>query len=228
MKVTSPTVCRTKRSDAGVVSLHDDISVWYPEFVRPLNRLDYVLSSMSLWQLATFTSGLPREACVELSPEVYAAGIVLGNNASLILNCTAGEMLIMSQQGVPMYSNLDFELLGWTLERAVQAHTSYPNLSGYFLARVAQPLGMTSTGFEGPGAVAARTAWPVTSPDWRAVDLGWSVFCGGMYSTADDMAKLARLFATGGDGSVVSPATIREYLRPHTALPDGVSSWGLG
>ena len=90
-----------------------------------MNRLDYAISSMTLWQLATYTSGLPREACIKIKPGRIASGLVLGNNASLILDCVKEEMLVMSQEGVPMYSNLGFELLGWTLDRAVKTGTSY-------------------------------------------------------------------------------------------------------
>lgn len=155
------------------------------------------LAVTTLHELATHTSGLPR-----LSTRAHVASfwtnLTYGNPyrwdtpASLLQD--AGSTWLRTPRGEYSYSNLGFALLGNAL--AARADVPYPAL---LRERVLQPLGLTHT-----------VAAPAQLPEGRARELGadgravtpWtssgSTPAGiGVYSTAEDLGRLARAAATG-------------------------------
>lgn len=155
------------------------------------------LSTTTLGELATHTSGLPR-----LSTQAQLRNLVTqftyGNpyawDTPESLLADAAAMPFRTGRGTYSYSNLGFALLGQAL--AVRTGTAYPEL---LQERVLAPLGMTQT-----------VAAPADLPAGRAVERGpdgrtstpWSSTgmtpAGiGVYSTAADLGRLASAAARG-------------------------------
>ena len=125
------------------------------------------------------------------------------------------------------YSNLAFALLG----RVVSARSGLPYRE-YVDERVIRPLG-----FE-------RTTWYAAEPSAQgylvdeyahtaarepALDLGAGAAAGQLWSTVDELARLATFLARGEEG-VLSPATVEEMWFPQVMYypDDWVLGWGLG
>ncbi|WP_432543206.1 serine hydrolase domain-containing protein [Kineococcus sp. SYSU DK002] len=177
-----------------------------------------VLATTTLDELATHTSGLPR-----LSARATVAGLVssftLGNpyrfDTPENLLRDAAWTPFRTERGRHAYSNLGYALLGNAL--AERAGRPYPEL---LAERVLVPLGLTATvaAPPAPPAGAARQLGPdgrVATP-WLSA--GSTPAGTGVWSTADDLGRLARAAATGG----LDPAA----LRPR--VPDGDAGVGWG
>ncbi len=155
------------------------------------------LAVTTLAELATQTSGLPR-----LSTRAHVAslwtGLTYGNpyawDTPGSLLSDAGSTLLRTPRGEYAYSNLGYALLGNAL--AARAGTSYPQL---LAERVLVPLGLTAT-VAGPAAPPAGSAREL-APDGRAtspwLSAGSTPAGTGVWSTAEDLGRLARAAATG-------------------------------
>lgn len=144
-----------------------------------------------------------------------------------------------------LYSDLGFILLGRIVERVAGVA-----LAEYMPARLFRPAGMSETRFQPPADWRHRTA-PTEQDPWRqrklrgevhdenAARLGGVAGHAGLFSTAHDLARFARLYLNGGrlDGvRVLDSATIAEFTRvsnptlSHRALgwetPNGRNSAG--
>jgi D-alanyl-D-alanine-carboxypeptidase/D-alanyl-D-alanine-endopeptidase len=144
--------------------------------------LDGADGPVTLLQLATHTSGLPRlppglrrQALLHLSDPYarYRTG-QLERAARKSLSTAAG--------GTYLYSNYGYGLLGYLLGQA--AGEPYETL---IASRITTPLGLKSTGFDGQPVQGTRRGNPV--PPW---DFGVLSACGGLRSTAADMAAFLR------------------------------------
>jgi serine-type D-Ala-D-Ala carboxypeptidase/endopeptidase len=169
---------------------------------------------VTLFQLATHTSGLPR-----LSPG-HIAGAA-DPYAFLTAGVAEHELRLTPcrPRGVEWdYSNFGFQVLSLALERAAGAAFSR------LLERcVFQPLGMTCSGVAGrghgsrvPGYVRGRPVAPWTHHLWGA---------GGVEASAEDMARYLSACLTPPDSAV--GRAIRLARRAHYPI-DPLRSAGLG
>jgi CubicO group peptidase (beta-lactamase class C family) len=128
------------------------------------------------------------------------------------------------------YCNHGFALLGQIVE-----DVSGMALRRYFRERIFEPLGMADTDLVRPDRVASRLATGYTLgrhgvktvPDRDWIGAG----CGGIYSTARDVARFAAALLGGGaneHGSILQPATLSMMFEPHFEPDPRVPGWGLG
>lgn len=136
---------------------------------------------VTLAELATHTSGLPR-----LPPGMLRYSLLRPRNpyawypASSFLRAARRSLATAPGRRPYAYSNFGAALLGYLLGEA--AHIPYQRLVE---ERICRPLTMTATSFDArpvQGYSNGRQA-----PPWR---FGPMTAAGGLYSTADDMAKL--------------------------------------
>jgi D-alanyl-D-alanine-carboxypeptidase/D-alanyl-D-alanine-endopeptidase len=158
----------------GEVKLDDPISMYLPEgVVAP----EYEGRSITLLDLATHTSGLPREA----------------GNLSAYSNYTLDQMyaylsgyrLTRASGSTFEYSNYGFGLLGNLLvRRAGQA-----DYEALLLDRITGPLGMDSTRIVLTPEMSSRLAAPHMSYSVATISLNMPTLagCGAIRSTANDM-----------------------------------------
>ena len=189
--------------EKNVTRLDDDVKKFVPEF-----RGDTDLpgkSGTTLFQLATHTSGLPRNtpADVKFAKQIDK-WLLLGSKDSVVAASTKKELLqslpfikkeypeyeLMSY-GDRHYSNLGYSILGIALERA--AKTDYAD---YVLKNICQPLKMMNTGFGKKPADNSMMAkgyyYDETTKDFintPTFESNSALYAGGMYSTAPDLAK---------------------------------------
>lgn len=186
-----------------IVALDDDVKKFVPEYTGNSNLTGK--SGTSLLQLATHTSGLPRnsQADVNFSKQIDR-WLLAGTRYYTIESATKKEFLqslkfikkeypeyqLLSYSD-RHYSNLGYSLLGIALERA--AKTDYTD---YVVNNICKPLKMNSTGFgtENFGTnILAKGYYfndsikvSINTPVFKANS---ALYAGGMYSTATDLAK---------------------------------------
>ncbi|MEO5693474.1 MAG: serine hydrolase, partial [Usitatibacter sp.] len=198
----------------GEVSLDDPVSKYLPASVKTLKAGG---TDVTLLQLATHTSGLPRvpsNMAVKDSDNPYADYTVEQLYETLNLFDHPAPV----KAGV-QYSNLGMGLLGHVL--ALRAGTNYESL---LRSRVLEPLGMKDTVIALDAQKKARFARPhlatlYPTPAWELPALAGA---GALRSTANDMLKFAE--AHLGKKPTALDAAIRLALRP----ADAAGSQGLG
>ncbi len=171
---------------------------------------------ITLEQLATHSSGLPREP-------IYAAGGVAGTARYTVgdLYRFLGGHVLTSDPGEPYeYSNLGVGLLGHALAR--RAGRSYEEL---VRERITAPLGMRSTAIVPTARMARHLA---TGSDAQGATPAWNspTLAGGgsVRSTIGDMLRFAAANLDGGGDTLRrAMATARE---PHTMHRVGLT-WEL-
>jgi len=174
-------------AERGMLSLDDPVAAWLTGFPR---------SDTTLRHLLTHTSGLvPHRPFFEHlrgRPAIEAAVLEEATKSA-----PAGEVL---------YSDLNFMLLGWTLEGCGGA-----GLDELFTQEVALPLGMARTGFRpGPGEETAATE--LDGDQRLAPGLVWGEVHDGNAYALEGVAGHAGLFAPLKD--------LVGFVR-HLLAPDG-------
>jgi len=218
-KVIATTSSLMKLFEQGKFRLNDRITDYIPEFQGGK-------SDITIRNLFTHFSGLKPD--VPLKPEWT------GNDIGLRLAYTdqpagpAGARFV--------YSDINFILLGELVHRL-----SGQPLNEYARDHVFVPLGMKETTFLPPGSWIPRIA-PTERPSKDALPLRGLVhdptarFMGGvaghagLFSTAADLARFARMMINGGelDGvRFVSPLTVAKFTEPQTP-PGQTILRGLG
>jgi CubicO group peptidase (beta-lactamase class C family) len=132
----------------------------------------------------------------------------------------------------PEYSDLNFMLLGLIVERV-----SGESLDRFVSRQVLIPAGMIHSTYRPADSL---TRWIAPTGRWRgtaiccevndqnAVRLGGVAGHAGLFATADDVARYARLWMNGGvlDGRrVLDSLTVREALTPSRAAGDRLLGW---
>ncbi len=188
---------------AGVVALETDAGD-----LLGLGRLD----GISLFELATHRSGLPRlprgpwlRAIVQ-HPDPYRRT----DEQRLLRNVPRPSA------SVPTYSNLGYAILGAALARA--AGGDYRQLA---TERVLRPLGMTSSGFDIPLGAAGHDSFGVPVSPWHQAAFAPA---GGLRSTASDLLALASATVQAPDG----PLGAALVLATTSQAPFRRRSIGLG
>ena len=185
----------------GEVNLDDPASMYLPSSVR---MPEHDGTSITLLDLATHTSGLPKEISSDqpLTPE---------NWVQEMYDFLSSYELPYEPGKKAVYSNIGMTLLAHILE--LRTGTMYEQLVE---ERIFQPLGMKSTGFEPFPAMRPRLATghnSVLHPiDTYVYSVPDHVYVGGILSSAEDMLRFASA-AMGLEPSPLLPA-FQEAVEP--------------
>ena len=219
--------CILQLRDAGKLSLDDPITKWVPEL--KLSNVDPVRPVVTIRQILTHTSGIPREV-----DGAYWNDQVFPSREAM--------MPILNKMGLAIppetewkYSNVAVGLLGYVVEAA--SGEKYPD---YVAKHVLEPLGMTGTRVL-PGKDMATLAVPYgRRMPGKARRLepfffgNYMLAASNLASTVDDLAKYVELqFRTdaatpAGGAQIVKGTTLEEMHRVQWLQPDWKSGWGLG
>jgi serine-type D-Ala-D-Ala carboxypeptidase len=217
-KVVGMTTAMMQLVEQDRVELDAPVVRYLPEFAGEGKE------RVTIRHLLTHSSGLPswRPLYKEATAADTAVAIVLAT----LLDTVPGARMV--------YSDLGAILLGKVVERV-----SGEALDGYLARRVFGPLGMTSTMYRPDASLRDRIA-PTEFDPWRqrqirgevhdenAFMLGGVSGHAGLFSTAADLARFARMMLAGGtlDGvRVLRASTIAQF----TAVQDpGLSHRALG
>tara|TARA_R110002020_G_scaffold449572_1_gene662889 strand:+ start:2655 stop:4046 length:1392 start_codon:yes stop_codon:yes gene_type:complete len=187
----------------GHVELDDDIKEYISEYSGEIPSSKK--SGTTLLQLATHTSGLPRNspADIEFTKQIDH-WMLAKQDYDTIISATKEEVLKslrylkteyppyqLLRAGDRHYSNLGYSLLGISLERA--SRTDYKN---YILSNICEPLMMNNTGVGTSTMENNRLAkgyyFDNTKQDFVKTPIyqpNAILYAGGMYSTATDLIK---------------------------------------
>ena len=227
-KVVATTTAVMTLIEDGRLRLNDPVATHVPGFER------YGKGSITIRHLLTHVSGLRPD--VDLHEwQGYDAAIELAKDE--VPTAAPGEAFV--------YSDINFFLLGDIVTRLTGQ-----SLDAYLKRVVFEPLGMKETGF-GPSKLLVRRiaptercafmdAWPCKRPDVvplrgivhdpTARRMGGIAGHAGLFSTARDLQRFARMLINGGelDGvRVLSAASVRAMTSP--ATPPGMTDVrGLG
>jgi CubicO group peptidase (beta-lactamase class C family) len=208
----------------GVVALDDAVEPHLPELHRLANRSPGH-RDITFRDLAAHTAGLAREPSTSHS----ARGPYREWRRKLVAALPATDVVAPPGAGYD-YSNVGYALLGLALERA--AGRSYEAL---VQERVFEPLGMASSFLVVPAAERHRLATGYVNLPGDSIDprvpraehggRGYKVPNGGVYSTVEDLTRLA-MAMTGALGETPVGASMRaEALTDQS--PSGRANGGL-
>jgi CubicO group peptidase (beta-lactamase class C family) len=208
------------------VKLDDPVEKYLPEIRSLKGYSDKTI--ITLRQLASHTSGLERE------PEMPGAALgPVDQWESKLLSCIPYTSFNTSPGTSYQYSNIGFALLGLTLEGA----SGIPYIQ-MVQQRIFMPLHMDNTFFSIPENKMAKLAEGIInfsenlrdqinqSPSLKGVLdstlSGYTLPCGGIYSTAPDLAKFVMVLM--GKTPLLEPESLREMQ----VIPPGGRYYGLG
>ncbi len=217
-KVVGMTTAMMQLVEQDRVDLDAPVVRYLPEFVGGGKE------RVTIRHLLTHSSGLPawRPLYKEATTADTAVAIVFGTP----LDTVPGARMV--------YSDLGAILLGKVVERV-----SGESLDSYVARHVTGPLGMTSTMYRPDTSLRQRVA-PTEFDPWRqrhirgevhdenAYMLGGVSGHAGLFSTAADLTRFARMLLSGGmlDGvRILRPATIAQFT---TVQDPGLSHRALG
>jgi CubicO group peptidase (beta-lactamase class C family) len=217
-KVIATTPAMMLLVEGGKVKLDDPVHVYITEFTGEGREL------ITVRELMTHTSGLPED--IETKTDWHG-------EAEAIKKACA-EKLKSPPGAVFRYSDINFILLGEIVQRV-----SGMPLEIFVQRRIYGPLKMTDTGFLPPKEKLSRIAPTevVDGKPWRGIvhdptsrHMGGVAGHAGLFITAADMARYARMLLNGGelDGvRIFKPETVTLMTRVQTSA--GVSAKrGLG
>ncbi len=203
--------------ERGQVALDERASTYIPEFTGGGKE------SVTIRQLLTHTSGLRPD--ISLTPDWD------GYDAAIRLCCAETLATPPGQRFV--YSDTGPILLGEVVRRVAGK-----GLDEFVAAEVFRPLGMNDTGFNPPAAKLPRVAPTEVEAgvplrgvvhDPRARRMGGVAGHAGLFTTASDLSRYARMLLAGGelDGvRVFKPQTVQ--VMTSVQSPPGATRRGLG
>jgi CubicO group peptidase (beta-lactamase class C family) len=228
-KVIGTTTALMQLWGAHRIDLDAPVQRYLPEFVGPHKKL------VTVRHLLTHSSGMP--AWRPLYKEAASPAAAIALVYSTPLDTLPGVRMV--------YSDLGAMLLGKIVERV-----SGQPLDAYLHRHVFAPLGMSSTMFRPPHRLLSRIA-PTERDPWRgrlvhgevhdenAYFLGGVSGHAGLFSSARDLARFARMYLNDGRlGTVriVSAAAVDTFTRVQDSalsnralgweVPDGTNSAG--
>ena len=216
-KVVATTTAVMQLVEAGRIQLDAPAAAYWPAFAANGK------GAITIRQLLTHTSGLAPDLDVLANWNGLEAG----------LDRAAATAPVRPAGVAFAYSDINFIVLG-----AIVARVSGEPLEAYVQRHIFEPLGMTDTGFDPPVSSLVRIAatdyeqgrlrWGEVQ-DPTADRMGGVAGHAGVFSTADDLARFARMLLHGGelDGArILKPETVALMTRP-AVLPGGTRR-GLG
>ena len=204
---------------AGRWALADPVRRWLPGFPRLPG------GATTIWHLLTHTSGLvPHRPFFETC-----------SGRPAIETAVYGEAAGTTPGDVVAYSDLNFLLLGWALERCLGAP-----LDTSFAAQVARPLGMARARFRPAPADRGRVAATELDGDQRlapglvwgevhdgnAHALGGVAGHAGLFADLDDLARFVRALLAPAELGVLEPAAVALLATRQAATGDDVRGIG--
>ena len=202
--------------EQGKLRLSDKVFKSWPEFA--VNKKD----AITIEHLLLHTSGLTADNA--LADYTNGKAKAMERIASLALEAEPGMRF--------RYSDVGFIVLGELVERI-----SGEPVNTFARKHIFDPLEMTSSGFKPKGNIKDRAA-PTGLHDGkvligevhdpRAALMDGVAGHAGLFGTADDLARFARMLLRGGelDGArILSPLTVKRLTEPH-AVPGGQRSLG--
>lgn len=217
-KVVGMTTAMMQLVEQNRVELDSSVAFYIPEFKGPGKE------RVTVRHLLTHSSGLPswRPLYKEAATPDTAIAVIYVTP----LDTVPGARMV--------YSDLGAIILGKIVERV-----SGESLDAYIASHITRPLGMTSTMYRPDAALRSRIA-PTEFDPWRqrqirgevhdenAYMLGGVSGHAGLFSTAADLARFAKMLLSGGtlDGvRILGASTIAQF----TAVQDpGLSHRALG
>lgn len=195
-------------------SLDDPLTKYVPEFYI---QNPYTMKNITIRQIASQMSGLPREA-----PCFYVCANVTSQQ---VIKQLANRSLVMTPGVMPSYSNLGYSLLGRLLTEKLLKNQSFES---WVIGRILRPLDMTNTGFDVTEQVQQNMAFPHDDKGKRMpfMIVDWVAPAGQMYSTLEDLTKLGMMFSQPNKQNLFRPSSLREMMYPMNIAPDGVTLWG--
>ena len=205
-KVVGTTTAVMQLVDRGRLDLDAPVQHYLPEWTGPQKEL------VTVRHLLTHSAGLP--AWRPLYREAPSADSALAAVLATPLDTVPGARMV--------YSDLGAILLGLVVERAAGER-----LDSLLARTLFTPLGMHDTGFR-PSSLLVLRAAPTEIDPWRqrhlrgevhdenAYFLGGVAGHAGLFGTAHDLTRFARMLLGGGalDGvRIVQPATLAEFTR---------------
>lgn len=175
--------------ERGEISLDTKVSDVLPD------TAEVEAGSIAVTELCTHTSGLPRSVRRPLAPlrglrySALQLNPYHGMTSSVVMRQAVGQRL--TDRGHRRYSNLGAALLGHLL--AVRGSAEYAVL---LRERILRPTGMNSSAVARHGDTAPWGTSPSGLPRQPWV-MGGFAPAGGVYSTIEDMARLARALLEG-------------------------------
>jgi len=212
---TTPSILRLV--EQGKVRLQDRVTRYIPEFSNGR-------SSITVRQLLTHTSGLRADLDLEPEWEGYETGIVK----------SYAEVPEARPDARFIYSDINFILLA-----EIVARVSGLRINEFAQQYVFDPLGMRDTTFVPEPELRSRIAPTTRLPDGTLLHgvvhdpttrfMGGVAGHAGMFSTAADLSRYARMMLAGGqldDVRLLSPLAVQAMTRPQT--PEKIPARGLG
>ena len=216
-KVVATTSAVMMLVEDGRIRLSDPVAKYIPDFGK------YGKDRVTVRHLLTHMSGL--------RPDVDLGDPWVGYEAAIVL---AGDEVL----GAPPGRRFVYSDIGFFLLADIVAKVSGQPFEQFVAARLFGPLGMKDTGFQpaatlrgriAPTEVCTQYGWPCAGPDAQmlrgtvhdptARRMGGVAGHAGLFSTADDIARFARMLLRGGelDGvRVLSPLTVARMTSPST------------
>ncbi|MEI6002835.1 DUF1343 domain-containing protein [Paraburkholderia bengalensis] len=188
-KVVATTTAVMQLAERGKLALAAPVARYWPAFGA------HGKAQITVQQLLTHTSGLPAE------PPGLGQASHRATPAALLSNI-AGISPVAAPDARILYSDVNFVVLG-----VLVARVSGMPFDAYCRKFIFAPLGMTDTGFTPNPARAARAAPTTPDPhgmrqgrvhDPLASALGGVAGNAGLFSTAADLARFARMLLRGG------------------------------
>ncbi|MGC2486761.1 MAG: serine hydrolase domain-containing protein, partial [Acidimicrobiales bacterium] len=210
-KVVSTTTIALWLAQTRQWRLSDHLSKWLPDFPR---------DDLTLFQLLTHTSGL-----IPHRPFFH-----LGRDPRAIRRAVYAEATTGGPVGDVIYSDLNFMLLGWAIERCARQP-----LERLFGEVVAQPLAMSDTRYRPLRRQQSRIAATERNGDQRltkelvwgevhdgnAWALGGVAGHAGLFSTSNDLTRFVQSHLGARGHHVLSPSSISSISRtPVGTQPD--------
>jgi uncharacterized protein YbbC (DUF1343 family)/CubicO group peptidase (beta-lactamase class C family) len=203
-KVIATTTAVMQLVEQGKVRMNDPVAKYLPEFAQNGKE------DITVRQLLTHYSGLKPD--IDLTPEF--------DSKESAYRLSFAETPAQAPGSGFVYSDTNFIVLGALVEKV-----SGETLDVYTERHIFAPLKMTHTRFLPPAAWRAKIApteydenehmlWGVVH-DPRARRMGGVAGHAGLFSTAEDLAKLAQTLLNGGDG-ILSALTVEKMTSPET------------
>jgi CubicO group peptidase (beta-lactamase class C family) len=212
-KVMSTTSCIMKLVETGRIALTDPVKKYVPEFAS--NGKD----SVTIKNLLLHNSGMP--AYYSPKADETAAEIM----------ATLYEMKLKNTVGTTyVYSCLNFVMLMKVVERVTGQ-----NINDYLQEILCQPLGLQHTMYLPPDSLMAECLPTLPERQGRVHDplaygLGGLSGNAGLFSTAADLAIIAKMYLNAGEYQgtrVFKPETITQFTRHGYNVEDRSLGWGL-
>lgn len=189
-------------AEKGIVNMDTPVKKFLPEY--KVKSPYKGTQPTTLRQLATHTSGLPRDANINFWSDYATGNWIFSNGSSKMKWYASREEVLANLAFVDLeyppnsrysYSNLGMCLLAIALERAAGEP-----LTEYIESHILKPLGMNDTGFLFHKKQSSRVpkgyvyvspgSKPLIAPEW---EFGAGIYSGGLYSTAEDMTRFLSL-----------------------------------